>query len=255
MTTTLDLNNPDTRQELLYQKLKTKGNLITREIVTELNVSLDTVRRDLIALEKQGLLKRVKGGAMPTPPPVRTFIDRASDSNFWLHNLPEHMPSLLKNVKTLFLDGGTSTLEFATHLPFRFPGLVITPSPVIANVLLKLEIETLLIGGKLRPYGAIATGAQTVLSIQQSHADLCVLGTCGLNIHKGLTADDSDEADVKQAMAQQSAQVLVLADSDKLGQTARHQVIPSDAIDILMTNSDAAATNAFTNTDIKVIHI
>ena len=60
MTSKLDLNNPDTRQDLLYQTIKNGGNLVAKEIATKLNVSLDTIRRDLIALEKQGLVKRVR---------------------------------------------------------------------------------------------------------------------------------------------------------------------------------------------------
>lgn len=251
----LDLNNPDTRQEWLYHKLKTLGNLVARDIATEFDVSPDTVRRDLIALEKQGLVKRVKGGAIPASQPARPFIERAYDSKFWLHALGAHMPTLLSNVNTLFLDGGTSALEFASHIPFRFSGLVITPSPVIANAMLKLEIETLLIGGKLRPSGAIATGAQAVMSIHQCHADLCVLGTCGLDINAGLTADDNDEADVKQAMAQQSARVLVLASEDKLERKARHHVIPIHSIDALITDGSPLLLEPYSNADIEVLHL
>ena len=255
MNSKLDLNNPDTRQNLLYQTIKSGGNLVAKEIASKLDVSLDTIRRDLIALEKQGLVRRVKGGAIPVSEPTRPFIERVYDSQFWLHNLPEHMPELLEGVNTVFLDGGTSVLEFASHLPYNFSGLVITPSPIIASTLLQLNVETLMIGGTLCPSGAITTGVQAVQAIRECHADLCVLGACSVNTEFGLSADILAEAMVKKAMAESADKTLVLASQDKFTPSVRHRVLPLNEIDLILTDASVHNPNTYQEAEVELLYL
>lgn len=115
--------------------------------------------------------------------------------------------SLLEGVNTLYLDGGTSTLNVANAIALGSAITVITPSPVIATCLLERHIDTILLGGRLHPSGAIATGCR----INSTYVDMAVLGACGLDDSWGLSAQDMAEAEVKSAMARQSRQVVVLA--------------------------------------------
>ena len=250
----LDLNNPDTRQLILKNKLKNNAPLVAADIATEFGISIDTVRRDLIALEQQGLLKRVKGGALPLLPPVKPLVQRMLYKN-WLGNVTQNIERLLQDKHTIFMDGGTSVAEFARQFPHQYTGLVITPSPVIATILLEAQIETLLIGGQIKASGGIAVGAQTVRDIANCTADLCILGTCAVDAEFGMGADDKDEADVKQQMANSANQTIILAEAEKLHHRARHKVIDCAAIDILITNAKVEKTVAFSDKKIEVIRV
>ncbi len=261
--TTLDLNNPDTRQEILLERLKQGTILVARDIAQEFAVSADTIRRDLIALENKGLLKRVKGGAMPlnspVQPPTIPMAQRLREQSDWLKSgvtkNPEIFSDLISDTSTLFLDGGTSVLFFARQLPHRFTGLVITPSPLVAAVALEKEIETVLIGGKIRPLGGIATGAETVRGLLECTANLVVLGACGIDPRFGLSADDLEEAAVKQAMAKQADKVVVLAGKDKVNTRSRHKVLPCSDIDILITSAPRQETAIYDLSEIEVRHV
>ena len=250
----LDLNNPDTRQLILKDKLKNSAPLVAADIAAEFGISVDTVRRDLIALEQQGLLKRVKGGALPLLPPVKSLVQRMLYKS-WLGNIAPQIERLLQNKHTIFMDGGTSVAEFARQLPHQYQGLVITPSPIIVTILLEAQIETLLIGGRIKPSGGIAIGAKTVQDIANCTADICILGACALDVEFGLGADDKDEADVKQQMAMSAGQTVILAEAEKLHQRARHKVIDCTQVDILITNAKVEKTIAFCDEKIEVIRI
>lgn len=250
----LDLNNPDTRQIILKDKLKASASLVAADIAAEFGISIDTVRRDLIALEQQGLLKRVKGGALPLLPLGKPLIQRMQYTN-WLGDIAHKVEFIVRDTHTIFLDGGTSVAEFARQLPYQYQGLVITPSPIIATILLEAQIDTLLIGGRIKAAGGIAVGAKTVQDIANCTADICILGACALDIEFGLGADDKDEADVKAQMANNASQTIILAEANKLHQRARHKVIDCTHIDTLITNAKVEKTIAFSNQKIEVIRV
>lgn len=227
------------RQQWLLERLATAGEIETLIAAEQCNVSATTIGRDLRALEQLGALKRTRNGArctqMQTPP-----FTRRSKSTHWLSLTREQCCDILDGAQTLFIDGGTSGVNFARHLPLQFAGLVITPAPAVACALLELEIETLLIGGSIRPLAAIATGQGTLHSIAKYRADLCILGACALDSTFGLSADDSAEAAVKHQMAAQSARTVVLAQSTKLNRRARYGALDAECIYGLIT--DASAT-------------
>ncbi|MEH6631564.1 MAG: DeoR/GlpR family DNA-binding transcription regulator [Halopseudomonas aestusnigri] len=263
----LDLNNPDTRQAVMLERLQVGDTLVAREIVKEFNVSIDTIRRDLIALEGLGLLKRVKGGAIPIKPlqqiPAAPMAQRLQTQTNWMEKVAIDNPNktseafsdLMVGSPTLFLDGGTSVLFLARQLPHDFSGVVITPSPLIAGVMLEKEIETVMIGGKIKPLGGISTGLEAVRSLSDCTADYAVLGTCGLDPRFGLSADDLDEAAVKQTMARNAQKTVVLASADKVNTQSRHRVIPCMDIDVLITNAPKSETMVYKLSEIEVRHV
>lgn len=250
----LDLNNPDTRQLILKNKLAANQSLIAADLAQEFGVSVDTIRRDLIALEQAGMLKRVKGGALPLLPPGKPLVTRMQYKN-WLGDISHKIEYLLQDCHTLFLDGGTSVAAFARQLPNQFQGLVITPSPIVASILLEAQIETLLIGGSIKAAGGIATGAKAVQDIASCNADICILGACSFDVEFGLGADDANEADVKRQMSNSANQTIILVDAEKLHKRARHKVINSNQVNTLITNAKVENSMAFSEIDIKVMRV
>ncbi|WP_120497352.1 DeoR/GlpR family DNA-binding transcription regulator [Kiloniella sp. EL199] len=252
---TLDLNSPDTRQALLLERLETGKPLVAREIADALQVSLDTIRRDLITLEKQGALKRVKGGAIRIDKKLSPMVERLKEMPDWLTKAKGIFTELLVNSPSMFLDGGTAVLFFARQIPVGYRGQIMTPSPLVATALLEKQIDVVLIGGTLRPLGGIATGAEAVRSLSKSLADVAVLGTCGLDPDFGLSADDVEEAAVKQIMSENANRVVVLASADKLNSRSAHQVVPCDDIDVLISSGSKEMTSVYNAFEIEVHNV
>ncbi|MCL6270829.1 DeoR/GlpR family DNA-binding transcription regulator [Sansalvadorimonas sp. 2012CJ34-2] len=251
----LDLNNPDTRQAAIAAKLNIGTPLVIADVAEEFGVSVDTIRRDFISLEQQGLLKRVKGGAVPLLPPSKPINVRIKEADQWLSSGRETIAEVTAGCHTIFFDGGTSVVEFASLLPNNFNGLAVTPSPLVAVELLKAGIETQLIGGNLKGQGGIATGAQTVQSLSDIKADLCVLGACGIDAGFGLSADDLSEADVKRQMILSSKKVLVLASVQKFNACARHKVAPVTDIDIIISNGPDETVTSIREAGVTVLKV
>jgi len=250
-----DLNNPDVRQALLAERLARGAQLVAAALSEEFSISLDTVRRDLITMEDKGMLKRVRGGAVPVNRPSIPFHIRKHQVAPNVSAIARAVVSHIYDGMVLLLDGGTSVFELARLLPAGFSGMVITPAPTIAVAALERDIDTIMIGGRLSKLGGITVGAEPERSIAGCAADLCVLGACGVEPSFGLSADDIDEAGVKRQMALVSARTLVMAGSEKLGQRSRHRVMPCSAIDLLVTDADKGWASAFRDADIEVEYV
>ena len=255
MNDMLNLNNPDTRQALLQSRLAGGTTLIAADLADEFQVSLDTVRRDLLSLERRGVLKRVKGGAVPVVPPSPPLAERLGEGGHWLQASGPLIASLIADTRTIVLDGGTSVMAFARQLPVGYAGQIITPSPLVASIGLERGIEVYLIGGRLCASGGIAVGGTSEQAVAACSADLCVLGVCGLDAGYGLFADDCDEAGMKSQMAAIAGHVLVLAERSKLNKRARYHVCRSDRIGVMVTNAPPADCAAFAGLDMDIHHV
>lgn len=251
-----DLNNPQTRHLMLRERLISGSPLVAASLAEELGISIDTVRRDLITLEQQGLVRRVRGGAMPTSGPAPSYLVRASDPDPSLNALAERAVRLIPDTTaTIFLDAGTTMNAIAARLPDNFAGLVVTPAPSVALAALHRGAGVHLIGGGLSPEGAMATGGEAERAIADCAADLCFLGACGLWPEFGLSAEDAGEAGVKRAMAQAAARAVVVTSATKMDRRGRHRVLSLKEIDTLVTDADAPTLAPFEDAGIEVLHV
>lgn len=126
------LNVPETRQQQLLAKLAIGEQLIAQDLAVEFEVSLDTIRRDIIALEQQGKAQRVRGGAVataPASPPLQYRVPGQSPS---IDAIADRALSLINHADTLLLDGGATVLALAERLQPKPRLLVMTPSPWVA---------------------------------------------------------------------------------------------------------------------------
>jgi DeoR family fructose operon transcriptional repressor len=251
----LDLNNPQTRHRVLRARLVSGSPLVATSLAEELGISIDTVRRDLIALERQGLVRRVRGGAMPTSGPAPSYLARAEVPDSSLHALAERAVRLIEDTATVFLDAGTTMNAVAGRLPDGFHGLIVTPAPSVALAALHRRARVHLVGGALCPEGAMATGGAAERTVENCAADLCFLGACGLWSAFGLSAEDVGEAGVKRAMAQGAARVVVVASASKMQRRGRHRVLAPDEIDTLVTDAGPSTVAPFADAGIEVLHV
>src|SRR5215211_7561189 len=134
---------------------------------------------------------------------------------------------VLRDARVIVLDGSTTNLELARRLPADRTCTVLTNSPPIAAALAEHPAaEVVMIGGRLDKRAQVTVGAAAIDFLRSIRADACVLGVCALHPEAGLSTDDLEEAHVKRAMVEASADVVALATSDKLRAASAYLVAP-----------------------------
>jgi DeoR/GlpR family transcriptional regulator of sugar metabolism len=215
------------RRQAILDRLARDGKVVAARLVEEFGVSEDTIRRDLRELAAQGLVQRVHGGALPPAPQPGSFTHRRETHTEEKAALAQAAIAVLREARVIVLDGSTTNLELARRLPADRTGTVLTNSPPIAAALAEHPaVEVVMIGGRLDKRAQVTVGAAAIDFLRSIRADACVLGVCALHPEAGLSTDDLEEAQVKRAMVEGSADVIALATSDKLRAASAYLVAP-----------------------------
>lgn len=246
-------NIPDIRLQSLRQRLATGHTIVAQEVAAEFEVSLDTVRRDILLLETEGKAQRVRGGAVPVSPPASPLLSRLQTMHTVPSDLIASTIAAIGPASTLLIDGGVTTLSLVAHLPRQIGRLVVTPSPWVAIACQTRDIDVFLLGGSLSASGGIATGAFTTTAAQDITADIAILGACGLDATFGLSSDDFEESQMKKAMNAAAARTFVVATADKIGRKSRHQTLPLSALDCVFTDANDAQLAPLRQAGAKVV--
>ena len=184
------------------------------------NTSESTIRRDLIQMEKLGLLKRVHGGAQS----VKNFSqDIAQTVRFNLNHDQKQLvaryaaQNFVKPGDNIFIDAGTTTYEMVAFLS-NIPNLhVVTNGVETALSCLNHGISTILIGGKVKADTHAVVGSTAISQIKGMHFSASFIGANGISSDGSITTPDSEEAAVKMAEITQSQHAFVVTDSSKIG--------------------------------------
>ncbi|HLK64400.1 MAG TPA: DeoR/GlpR family DNA-binding transcription regulator [Bryobacteraceae bacterium] len=231
------------RQALLLATLQREGKVLASEWSERLRVSEDTIRRDLRELARQQKLQRVHGGALPRSTTVASYTERQRQAPAEKSAIGAAAAKLVAEGQLIFVDGGTTTLQLARHLPLELRATVVTNSPAAAVALANhSNVEIILLGGRFSKPAQVTIGAAAVEELRRFHADLCFLGVCSLHPEVGLSIGDFEEAQIKRAMIANSAEVAGLVLADKLGTALPYVVAPARALTYLIT--DASASDA-----------
>ena len=224
------------RRQQILETLRRDGKVLASELSAALNVSEDTIRRDLRELAEAGLLQRVHGGALPRSPASASFAVRQGQAPGAKQAIARAAARLVRDGQVVILDGGTTTLQVAQRLPIGLRATVITNSPPIAIALAEHpQVEVIIIGGRLYKQSLVAIGAATVEALRMIHADVCMLGVCSLHPQDGISVPELEEAHVKRAMIAGAAEVVALASAEKLGTAAPYVVGPLDDLTHIVT--------------------
>jgi DeoR/GlpR family transcriptional regulator of sugar metabolism len=229
----------DERRAVILDRLRNQGRVLATDLSAELDVSSDTIRRDLREMDGLGLLRRVHGGALPRHGDASSFASRARRAPEAKASIARRAAACVKDGQVVVLDGGTTTLEVARALRDDLRASVITTSPPIALALADHRgLEVTVVGGTLRPDSLVTVGAAAVEAFRVIRADVVFLGVCGLHPEIGVTTNDLEERHVKAAMIEGAAEVVALADHDKLGTAMAVVVAPLRAVTHLVTDAD-----------------
>ncbi|MEN3746274.1 DeoR/GlpR family DNA-binding transcription regulator [Sphingomonas sp. HF-S3] len=226
------------RKALIRRVLEEEGRLVAKPFSQRLGVSEDTIRRDLRELARDGVLQRVHGGALPASPALADFPTRARAGSAAKRALGRAAARLIKPGQIVFIDGGTTNVQLARHLPRELKARIVTHSPTIAVELAGHSgIEVQLIGGRLFSHSVVAVGAEAAEAISRIRVDSFFLGATGLHVELGVTTGDAEEAAIKRLIARQAAETILLATRDKIGAASPYAILPLGEIATLVTEA------------------
>ncbi|MBZ5734357.1 DeoR/GlpR family DNA-binding transcription regulator [Nocardioides sp. TRM66260-LWL] len=230
------------RQQAIAQQVAERGRLSVVELAQAYDVTTETVRRDLSALERLGLVRRVHGGAVP-PHALSTLEAGLTERD--RVQVPEKdriaraaLELLPPAGSTVVLDAGSTTARLVAEWPLDVRLTVFTHAvPLIGRLASLPQVDLHLLPGRVRPTTQAAVGADTVEALGRLRADVVLVGTNGLSPEHGLSTPDPEEAAVKRALVRAGRQVVVACDSSKIGQDALVSFAPLDAVDVLVTDA------------------
>jgi DeoR/GlpR family transcriptional regulator of sugar metabolism len=215
------------RRQVILEQLHRDGRVVATELSDALDVSIDTVRRDLRELADTGQVRRVHGGALPPVVGARAYEVRREQATAAKQAIARRTVSMLQDDQVILLDAGTTTLEVARSLPPTLHATVITNSPAIAVELAEHpSVEVAMLGGIVAKEPRAVVGAATVEALRSIRADVLVLGVCSLHPEIGITVLELEESYVKRAMVASAADVVAVSAADKLGSAGPYVVAP-----------------------------
>ena len=227
------------RQKVILEYLSKEHRFTLSELSTYLNVSEDTIRRDVKELSDQGLLKAVRGGAVaPSPIPLH-YRNREKHDLENKKIIAQKAIPYLKDGQVVFIDGGTTSLALVASFPYDLKITVITNSFPIAALVEDLpNIELIFAGGKMCKTSFATAGIETIDFFRNFRADICILGLCSIHHDRGVTGILYDDSQNKKNMIQNSNFVVALASIEKVGTAESYFVCPIKDINVLVTNID-----------------
>jgi DeoR/GlpR family transcriptional regulator of sugar metabolism len=228
------------RQEYIFRKLNLHNKVLSSDLSVEINVSEDTIRRDLNELAESGKIIKVHGGALS-----KSFHSSFYRSDIYKLDakkiIAQKAIGLIKDGMFVLTSGGTTILEMCRMLPPNLHATFFTPSiPAASEYMLHPNIELILIGGKISRNSHISIGAETINKINEIKPDLCILGINAIDFNKGITDNDWDVVQIKKKMIEVSQKTIALCISEKIDTEQRIKICDYDAINILITELDPA---------------
>jgi len=224
------------RFKIIMKQINLHNKVLSVDLSTLLNVSEDTIRRDLKELANANLIIKVHGGAI-SKSIVKPF---ASDQNIYSLEEKKRIASkaitLIKNDMVLLFEGGTTLFEVAKNIPSNLNLTVFTISPQIAIALSDYNnIKVYTIGGELKKSSNIHVGTRTINELHRIRYDLCFMGVNAISVNRGLTDIDIDVVEVNKAMLETSDKTALFSISEKLNVEKRYQIAGLSDIDYLVT--------------------
>lgn len=244
------------RFNYILEKLHDNSEVAFSELSSDLHVSEDTIRRDIDALANNGLLLKIRGGAIPRSHNPLSFKDRIGQLSNDKELIAFKAQTLIKSGQTIFLDGGTSVYTLVSLLSTDIKLTVITNNTAIIPALSAYpSVDLIVLGGKYLKQSETIVGYQAIKMVENFQADLYFMGVCALDMVKGVTSSYMEEAELKQAMLRQSAVSIALSTFDKLETFESYRVCPIQSLDYVITETDAqnVRLRPFKEVGIKVL--
>ncbi len=232
------------RQQAITAEVSQRARVSVTQLARRFDVTTETIRRDLAALDRAGTVRRVHGGAVPAasvPLPEQELSTRQATRTAQKERIARAALAYLPPAGgSMLLDAGTTTGAVAGLLGRETRLSVVTNSLPIAAVLAGLpEVELHLLGGRIRGLTRAAVGPEALHGVDALLTDVAFVGANAVSVERGLSTPDPDEAAIKRAMVGHAGHVVALADSTKIGHDALVRFAETDQVDVLITDDEA----------------
>jgi DeoR/GlpR family transcriptional regulator of sugar metabolism len=245
----------DRRHELILRVLRAEGPASVAKLADALVVSQATIRRDLIQLDEDGLLRRVYGGAAPLADVDDPFVDVAAVRPEEKDAVARRCAGLVRDGETVLLDVGTTAHRLAHHLRGRSLTVITTSLAVFDELQDEQGIQLILLGGVVRRDYRSLVGFLTEDNLRQVHADRLFLGTSGVRPDGTVMDTTVVQVPVKRAMIAASDHVVLIADVGKFPGTGMARVCGPADLNTVVTNAsiDPATGAAMKEAGVEVV--
>lgn len=225
------------RQKFIMAKIALEHKVNTITLALELNISEDTIRRDLNELNKKGLLEKVYGGAFPIIDKTANIFDITIVNEDKKNIIGNKALQLLADGQVIIMSGGTTNLAFAKLIPSDLKATIYTYSlPIAMQLSQHPNIELIFIGGKLQKNAMVTIGMDVVQVLSKLKADICFMGSSSINVRLGLTEMGYEVSLVKKAMMESSDKVVCMVTSEKLNTKMPYVVCELNQLNIIITD-------------------
>ncbi|MDX6311065.1 MAG: hypothetical protein QOF44_529 [Streptomyces sp.] len=248
---------PDRRHELILRALRSDGPTAVTVLAEQLGTSQATIRRDLLQLEDEGLLKRVYGGAVPVIGEDDPFTDVAGVRVEAKDALAAWCAAQVRDGETVLLDIGTTAHRVARQLRGRSLTVITSNLAVYEELQDDKEIQLVLLGGVVRRDYRSLVGFLTEDNLRQVRADVLFLGTSGVRPDGQVLDTTAVEVPVKRAMIAASDKVVLVADAAKFPGTGMARVCGPEDLDLVVTNApaDGKTRAALSEAGVEVVEV
>lgn len=225
----------DQRRANILNVVESNGFVSLKQLADEVDASESTVRRDLEYLETIGQVRRTRGGAAYVGESLTGFDDRRNLAFKEKQKIARRTVELIGTGETIILDGGTTTLEVARHLAGKSLQVVTNSLPIASHLVGVSDIELIFLGGYLYPKTGVALGEITVAVLKQIHARRLIMSVGGIT-EAGLFNSNSLLVEAERQMMASADEVIVVADSGKLGHSELARLCPLDAVNRMVVD-------------------
>jgi DeoR/GlpR family transcriptional regulator of sugar metabolism len=224
------------RQAYILHQVNLHNKVLSSSLSSEINVSEDTIRRDLVELAEEGKVIKVHGGALSHSFSDVNYPSRNVYSQDEKRIIARKAASLIQDGMFVLTSGGTTIVELGRSLPPQLRATFISGSiPAILEYIHHPTIDVILIGDKVSKDAKITVGGEAISKIRQIKADLCFLGINAIDVSHGITDNDWDVVQLKKAMIESSQKVICMTIAEKINSLQPIHVCDIRDIDILIT--------------------
>lgn len=224
------------RQAYILHQVNLHNKVLSNSLSSEMEVSEDTIRRDLHELSVTGKLIKVHGGALS---PSFNKLALPLDNVYALNAkriIANKAAALIKDGMFVLTSGGTTIIELAKALPPDLAATFVSGSiPAIVEYMNHPTIEVIVLGDKVSKVSKITVGADAISRIKNINADICFLGINAINMEQGITDNDWDVVQLKQQMISSSKKIVCLTISEKINTVQPIHVCAVNKIHIIIT--------------------
>ncbi len=224
------------RQAYIIKQINLHNKVLSSDLSEKLNVSEDTIRRDLNDLADGGKILKVHGGALSKSFhfPFHETDTYAKDSK---KEIARKALNLIKNGMLVLVSGGTTMIELARMIPNSLVCTFFTVSPLVAIELAEhSNVNVILIGGALSKNAQISVGSAVINQLNDIKFDLCLLSASSFSIKEGVTDSDWEIVQIKKTMVKVSNKTAIIGIAEKLETTQKLKVCDISDLDYLITD-------------------